>query len=75
MISVMHIRLPLVPPWLTADEGERVAARLVYSIEDGGGGLSVYGGTCVTRWRAGELSRAAADRAVPCGADRRWCVC
>lgn len=28
MISVLHIGLPLVPPWLTAEEGEKIAVRL-----------------------------------------------
>jgi hypothetical protein len=28
MISVLHIGLPLVPPWLTAEDGEKIAARL-----------------------------------------------
>ncbi|MGC9225644.1 MAG: hypothetical protein ACP5E2_17200, partial [Terracidiphilus sp.] len=29
MASVLHIGLPLSPPWLTADEGDKIAARLV----------------------------------------------
>lgn len=29
MISVLHIGLPLVPPWLTKEEGKEIAARLV----------------------------------------------
>jgi hypothetical protein len=28
MISVLHIGLPLVPPWLTAEDGEKIAVRL-----------------------------------------------
>jgi len=28
MISVLHIGLPLVPPWLTSEDGEKIAARL-----------------------------------------------
>jgi hypothetical protein len=28
MISVLHIGLPLMPPWLTAEEGEEISARL-----------------------------------------------
>lgn len=28
MISVLHIGLPLQPPWLTPEEGEQIAARL-----------------------------------------------
>jgi hypothetical protein len=28
MASVLHIGLPLSPPWLTADEGAKIAARL-----------------------------------------------
>ncbi len=28
MASVLHIGLPLAPPWLTADEGEEIAARV-----------------------------------------------
>lgn len=29
MVSVLHIGLPLVPPWLTVEEGTKIAARLV----------------------------------------------
>jgi hypothetical protein len=29
MASVLHIGLPLAPPWLTLDEGAEIAARLV----------------------------------------------
>jgi hypothetical protein len=29
MISVLHIGLPLMPPWLTQEEGKKIAARLV----------------------------------------------
>jgi DNA-binding LacI/PurR family transcriptional regulator len=28
MISVLHVGLPLGPPWLTEEEGEKIAARL-----------------------------------------------
>ncbi len=28
MISVLHIGLPLMPPWLTAEESEKIGARL-----------------------------------------------
>ena len=28
MYSILHIGLPLAPPWLTADEAEKIAARL-----------------------------------------------
>ena len=28
MISVLHIGLPLAPPWLTVEEGEKIALRL-----------------------------------------------
>lgn len=28
MISVLHIGLPLAPPWLTQEDGEKIAARL-----------------------------------------------
>ncbi len=28
MISVLHIGLPLVPPWLTPEEGKEIAVRL-----------------------------------------------
>jgi DNA-binding LacI/PurR family transcriptional regulator len=28
MVSVLHIGLPLAPPWLTHEDGEKVAARL-----------------------------------------------
>ncbi len=28
MISVLHIGLPLVPPWLTAEDSKKIAARL-----------------------------------------------
>ena len=28
MISVLHIGLPFVPPWLGLEEGEKIAARL-----------------------------------------------
>jgi DNA-binding LacI/PurR family transcriptional regulator len=28
MISVLHIGLPLVPPWLTPEDGEKIATRL-----------------------------------------------
>jgi hypothetical protein len=29
VVSVLHIGLPLVPPWLTAEEGTKIATRLV----------------------------------------------
>ena len=29
MISVLHIGLPLVPPWLTVEEGRKIQARLM----------------------------------------------
>jgi hypothetical protein len=28
MISVLHIGLPLMPPWLTVEDGEKIAGRL-----------------------------------------------
>lgn len=28
MISVLHIGLPLVPPWLTVEDGQKIALRL-----------------------------------------------
>ncbi len=28
MISVLHVGLPLLPPWLTAEEGKKIATRL-----------------------------------------------